>query len=556
MSVNKIKAIALCRVSTMGQMLDGNLEPQEERIVKAEKILNVEIVKWWKLAISSRKGKNAKRKDLREMLEYCKRYKSVRYLIVDEVDRFMRSINEYYWWKMEFQNAGVRLILANRPDIDPDDDRAVFDELIDVYRAEQSNNERIHKTAPKMMAKIRAGYYPSNPHTGYKKTAVKGFHEPDEPNWSAMKNAFIGMIEGRLDVTSGLKEATLLGLRTKNYGPKSVGGKPIDMYRWKNLMKDPYYCGVVKMSDWPEINENGLHEKMITPEQHKILVALANNRGKKFIVNRNNPLVPLSNEMECYDCLQAKKTYPRLVGYRHNNGKNRKSGETRFYYRYRCRSCSHGIRQEELHKELSMRLESLILTDEQREKLKVHFKKVWFQHIKNLNEKALIAEGHLTNLKTKMSDLIMSLAQNPDLKNDIRIEIDKLKEQINEAEQKANESKEFEKDLIEFTTFALDYVDNWKKQWWLLDKDTMRKCKQILFPAGFSLTHDKKVYTPETSLVYSFGTTKKAPEDANFTGLEGPVGLEPTTPCLKGRCSNRLSYGPLIGQKTDIFSLT
>ncbi len=26
--------------------------------------------------------------------------------------------------------------------------------------------------------------------------------------------------------------------------------------------------------------------------------------------------------------------------------------------------------------------------------------------------------------------------------------------------------------------------------------------------------------------------------------LEGPVGLEPTTPCLKGRCSNQLSYGP------------
>jgi hypothetical protein len=26
--------------------------------------------------------------------------------------------------------------------------------------------------------------------------------------------------------------------------------------------------------------------------------------------------------------------------------------------------------------------------------------------------------------------------------------------------------------------------------------------------------------------------------------LEGPVRLELTTPCLKGRCSNRLSYGP------------
>ena len=27
--------------------------------------------------------------------------------------------------------------------------------------------------------------------------------------------------------------------------------------------------------------------------------------------------------------------------------------------------------------------------------------------------------------------------------------------------------------------------------------------------------------------------------------LEGPVRLELTTPCLKGRCSNQLSYGPL-----------
>jgi hypothetical protein len=33
--------------------------------------------------------------------------------------------------------------------------------------------------------------------------------------------------------------------------------------------------------------------------------------------------------------------------------------------------------------------------------------------------------------------------------------------------------------------------------------------------------------------------------------MEGPVGLEPTTPCLKGRCSNRLSYGPMYVQVTN-----
>jgi hypothetical protein len=29
--------------------------------------------------------------------------------------------------------------------------------------------------------------------------------------------------------------------------------------------------------------------------------------------------------------------------------------------------------------------------------------------------------------------------------------------------------------------------------------------------------------------------------------LEGPVGFEPTTRGLKGRCSNLLSYGPIFG---------
>ena len=59
------QAITLCRVSTKGQLLDANHEPQEERIVKAAAILNVEVIKWWKLAVSSRKGKNLERRDLR-----------------------------------------------------------------------------------------------------------------------------------------------------------------------------------------------------------------------------------------------------------------------------------------------------------------------------------------------------------------------------------------------------------------------------------------------------------------------------------------------------------
>lgn len=543
MSITKEKAIALCRVSTQGQANEGNLVPQQENVQRAADILSVDLVKVWALAVSSRKGKNLKRKDLIEMLEYCKRYKSVKYLIVDEVDRFMRSIEEYYWWKMEFKKIGVRLVHANRPDINPDDDRAVFDELIDVYRAEQSNNERIHKTPEKMMAKIRAGYYPSNPHTGYKTSDVPGLHLPDEPNWSAMRNAFKAMIAGECDIREGLKRATADGLRTKNYGPKAVGGKTIDMYRWKDLMCDPYFCGVVKLADWPEVNKNGLHKPMITPEEHEILVAIAKNKGKRFVVNKDNPDYPLANEMECLRCALSGFKHPRFTSATQTQGGRNKNHT---YKRYRCRACNLEARIEAVHGEITTELSDLLMTQEQREKLKSHMRKVWSSYEVERIERARIALGKVQLLRNKKDSAMDSYLseQDPEMKQDIKDKIDTLKLQIGEAEKAATEAQDYEKDFGEFIGYAFDIMDNLSTKWWEQDKATMLIYKQMLFPAGIQLSPDKKVYIPEISAIYRYGSNKKAPEEADFTRLEGPLGLEPRTPCLKGRCSNQLSYGP------------
>jgi DNA invertase Pin-like site-specific DNA recombinase len=553
MTTTKEKAIALCRVSTQGQANDGNLVPQQENVQKAADVLGVDLVKVWALAVSSRKGKNLKRKDLIEMLEYCKRYKSVKYLIVDEVDRFMRSIEEYYWWKMEFKRINVRLVHANRPDIDPDDDRTVFDELIDVYRAEQSNNERIHKTPEKMMAKIRAGYYPSNPHTGYKTSDVPGLHLPDEPNWSAMRNAFKAMIAGECDISEGLKRATQDGLRTKNYGPKAVGGKTIDMYRWKALMCEPYFCGVVKLADWPEVNKSGLHKPMITPEEHEILVAIAKNKGKRFIVDRNNPEFLLSNEAECTDCVLADKPNPRLVGYWQNNGAKK---NFKRYRRYRCRVCNLGVRQEAFHSGITEELTKLLLSDEQRDMLKQHMRKVWSTYEVERMERARIAFGRVQILKDRKNVAMDSYLAEQDLemKQDIKNKFEALKQEIVEAEKAVTEAQNFEKDFDEFIIYAFDIMDNLGTKWWQQDKPTMRVYKQMLFPAGIQLSPDKKVYIPEISAIYRYGSNKNAPEEADFTNMEGPVRLELTTPCLKGRCSNRLSYGPASESTVSIHS--
>ena len=51
---------------------------------------------------------------------------------------------------------------------------------------------------------------------------------------------------------------------------------------------------------------------------------------------------------------------------------------------------------------------------------------------------------------------------------------------------------------------------------------------------------------------------KTAPEGGNFPKspiLEGSPGLEPGTPCLKGRCSNQLSYEPIDKMQTSHHSV-
>ncbi len=515
----KTKAIALCRVSTQGQANEGNLVPQQENVQRAAHTLGVELVKVWSLAVSSRKGKNLNRKDLHEMLDYCKQYRSVGYLIVDEVDRFMRSIEEYYWWKMEFKKISVQLVHANRPDINPDDDRAVFDELIDVYRAEQSNNERIHKTPDKMKSKIYAGYYPSNPHTGYKRSDIKGLHVPDEPNWSIMQRAFKAMARGEMDIAEGLAWANEQGLRTKNYGPKAVGGKRIDMYRWKNLMVDEYYWGRLTFADWElEGEPMGLHQPMITQEEHDILVQIVKNKGKKFTPKRNNPDFVLSNLVDCSRCVLSDYKHPRFTGFWQETGE--KKGFKR-YPRYSCRACGLGIRQETLHQEVCEELAELNLSPAQHDKLKQSLRKIWSAHQKTLIERAYIADGRVNVLKDQKKTMLNGyLAEtSPELKQAIKERVEEVGAEIVEAEKAAAEARDFEKDFDEFIAFAFDFMDNKEAKWWELDKQTLAVYKQIIFPDGIQVVPDKKVYIPKVSPIYTFKNQKPPQNEAILTPI-------------------------------------
>jgi len=83
------------------------------------------------------------------------------------------------------------------------------------------------------------------------------------------------------------------------------------------------------------------------------------------------------------------------------------------------------------------------------------------------------------------------------LKNDIKIEITHVKEQINIRLKEQNEYEEFDKELVDFTKFCLRYEDKLTTDWWNMNHEQRLRCQLLLFPGGITLNSEKKL-APKT----------------------------------------------------------
>lgn len=64
-------------------------------------------------------------------------------------------------------------------------------------------------------------------------------------------------------------------------------------------------------------------------------------------------------------------------------------------------------------------------------------------------------------------------------------------------------------DKDKFLKFTLNYVDDLATHFFELSREKQLVCEELVFPAGFWVDENKKVYTPEISELYRLVTSKK-----------------------------------------------
>lgn len=506
----KTRAIALCRVSSSEQLENNSLNRQEEAVLKCAKEKGVEIIRWWSGSVSSKRGSNVKRKDLKEMLDLCKKDKRIGYLFIDEPDRFMRSIKEAFYFETEFEQLGVKVWYASDKELNSDDLMAKMYRFMKYFTAEGSNEERISKSISGGQKAIREGRLPSSPKAGYKKGELRGVHVIDEPIALPLQRALRQIAYNIKTPTDALKE-----LMTTEFSKRYTKYK---MDKFRITACEPYYAGIVELKGKFNLrNENGLHEPLITKDEHEKILRVFSRNVKKQQGYRpdKETKYPLSNSLTCILCETTERKYPRFTSVPLNNGKTNHGKPrkvVRHYAKYKCRGCNRYVDRDDTHTNFSDLLDNIILPDTELKKLRTRL-------VAMFNAKHHETKGEVQRLEAINSSIKQSIANkveavtdptNAFIKDEIVASIQKLKTELaNNEENIASLSDQHETDLDEFLAFAFDFLDNKGKRFFELSGEDMRRCKQLVFTGKIYVDENKNVYTHDISPIFSSQSNKK-----------------------------------------------
>jgi hypothetical protein len=582
-------AVAAIRVSSIKQGTDGDSpEAQKEQIERFAEGKGVVIKKYFMFLESASKDQQP----MQEAVDYCKNPKNnVQLFIIKSIDRFTRGGSySYDHLKMQLDRGGVSLVdiygIISSQKVNTLDHLgfsykwSVYSpsQKSEILEAERAKDEMRDIMSRMIGAEIRytqMGYWMRRPPYGFESTPVdtqngkRRILKPYPSEADFILKMFDLRCRGTLNDNQIVDELNRLGyktrvdvLRDKHDHTKIVGkmgGVELNLKGLLRHLENPIYTGV-NCEKWTgnkpiRCKFDGLITIETFNKANRGKISISEDNGELSIYKRPipvfqqkkrviNPDFPYKRAVLCPGC---KKPFSASAA----RGKLGK-----YYPAYHCSRGGHYYRipKKEFDETIERFVEKVQVASGHMDKLEKAILAEWDKRQLVMRRDENVLDTRITSLKAEVRtvvDKIKVLSSDTAIKY-MEEDIMKLEQQIvTLSDQKTQEQEEKPTDMrtiMDYISFFVKHLD------YLLLKQIDPAKKASFFGVLFNQAPTYEDLICETQNVSQITGINELFRltDTSEGNVEGPVGLEPTTPCLKGRCSNRLSYGPIVhGQQNN-----
>ncbi len=475
------RCILYTRVSSKAQEDRTSLEVQARTCQQFAERSGYEIV-----AEFGNRGESAKsgsvRKDFEEMLAFArKKANQIRYIIFYDYSRFSREGGSAIVVKEELKSKyGITIKSATMP-INNEEVYGSGMEDQQLIWAKQENDIRRKRCVDGIKAKLRQGHWCGHVPMGYIR-ANKAI-ELDKTKAPLIKKAFTWKYEDPALTSEEIRRKL------------KARGLDIPRNSMSQLLKNPFYCGMIANNLLEGEVIEGKHEPIISPE---IFLAvngiLKSNNSNGYTVSEENNALPLKRFLICEHCGTP------FTGYiaKKKNGKERNNPLP--YYNCRGRECKSNVNANSLGEKFLKELGQFTIKDEfipiitmELEATMIQMNSEKFKEAEVMERRLKEINGKLTRLKERfVLHEEISRADYDEFSEQLRAEKQTILKELELVQQK---SSNLMKDIEECVKICRNLAAMWVKG----DYRDRQRVQKLAFPEG--MYYSKKTDTVRTPRV-------------------------------------------------------
>ena len=491
-------AVIYCRVSSKKQVHDGNgLDSQEHKCRIWCKNNGYTVLNVFKDEGIS--GGIKDRPALQEMIEYLQDLKEKCIVLVEDLNRWSRSVENHFHFRDVIMKLGHRLQSVNMTLDDSEESEMMETISAGVSQYERKKNAKRAKSC--MIDNAKQGFWLMNPPTGYirKKINKRVNCIRLEPTATYIQEALEGFANGRFLTKKDIVDYL------KNKEIHNCWDNPIviSFNLVKKMLENKIYTGIFAYEKWNIPEQKWAIEPIITTEVYEKIQNRLHGKGnpieqRKYSIE--DAEFPLRRWVKCAYCgepLTASKS-------------RSKSGKYHPYYHCRNKNCcmrGKGIKEKDIHYEFEHLLEEITPNNQLIELTKALIKdkyndenKIWLESQKQLKNTLKQKEDE----KEKCFNLLLNSSGNDNISKMCSERMDKLDIEISECKDKlSNRNRDENIKLEEFSEYSLNFMKNPVGIWRIGDYKQKRGVLNLCFTEPILYDREKKFGTPKLSPIFA-----------------------------------------------------